>query len=60
MSKEQMSRAVIVRCQPKCGMTNEHMKDWWLVVWNRRSGALPRKQGMLVLDTFKGHPTPGK
>jgi hypothetical protein len=60
VTKEQLPRGVIVRCQPKCWMTNENMKDWWLVVWKRRPGALPRKQGMLVLDTFKGHSTPGK
>jgi hypothetical protein len=31
------------------------MKDWLLVVWNRRPGALLRKQAMLVVDVFKGH-----
>jgi hypothetical protein len=36
MPKEQL----IVRCQPKCCMTNERMKDWLLVVWNRRPGYL--------------------
>jgi hypothetical protein len=40
MSKEQQRRGVIVRWQPKCWMTNEHMKDWLLVVWNRRLGCL--------------------
>jgi hypothetical protein len=39
-------------------MTNELMKDWLLIVWNRRPGVLLRKQGMLVLDAFKGHLTP--
>ena len=34
-------------------MTNEFMKDWLLVVWNRRPGAL-------VLDAFQEHLTPGK
>jgi len=34
------------------------MKDWLLVVWNRRPGAILRKQGMLVMDVFKGHLTP--
>jgi len=53
MPKEQLPRGVIVRCQTKCWMTNECIKDWLLVVWNRRPGAL-------VLDTFKGHLTPGK
>jgi hypothetical protein len=39
-------------------MTSDFMKDWLLVVWNRRPGALLRKRGMLVLDAFKGHLTP--
>jgi hypothetical protein len=38
-------------------MTNE-LKDWMLVVWNRRPGALVRKQQMLVLDALKGHLMP--
>jgi hypothetical protein len=38
--KKQLPSVVIVRCQPKCWMTNERMKDWLLVVWNRRPGCL--------------------
>jgi hypothetical protein len=38
--KDQLPSGVTVRCQPKCWMTNEHMKDWLLVVWNRRPGCL--------------------
>jgi hypothetical protein len=34
------------------------MKDWLLVVWNKRPGVLLRKQGMLVLNAFKRHLTP--
>jgi hypothetical protein len=34
------------------------VKNWYLVVWNRRPGALLRKQGMLVLDAFERHLTP--
>jgi hypothetical protein len=34
------------------------MKDWLLLVWNRRPGALLRKRGMLGLDAFQGHLTP--
>jgi hypothetical protein len=56
--KEQLPRGIIVRCQPKGWMTSDLMKDWLLVVWNRRPGALLRKRGMLVLDAFKGHLTP--
>ena len=37
---------------------NEHMKDWLLVVWNRRPGAILRKPGMLVMDVCNGHLTP--
>jgi hypothetical protein len=39
-------------------MTNQLMKDWLLVVWNRRPGAVLRKLGMLVMDVFTGHLTP--
>jgi hypothetical protein len=58
MPKEQLPRGIIGRCQPKGWMTSDLMKDWLLVVWNRRPGALLRKWGMLVLDAFKGHLTP--
>jgi len=58
--KEQLPRGFIVRCQPKCCVTHVRMKDWLLVVWNRRRGALLRKQGLLVVAAFKGHLTPGK
>jgi len=44
--------------KPKGWMTSQLMKDWLLVVWNRRPGAVLRKQGMLVMDVFKGHLTP--
>jgi hypothetical protein len=56
--KEQLPRGIIVRCQPKGSMTSDLMKDWLLVVSNRRPWALLRKRGMLVLDAFKGHLTP--
>jgi len=36
MPKEQLPSEVIVKCQPKCWMANEFMKDWLLVEWNRR------------------------
>jgi hypothetical protein len=45
---------LIVRCKSNGWMTNELMRDWLQVVWNR-SGVLLRKQGILVLDAFKGH-----
>jgi hypothetical protein len=39
-------------------MTNEMMRGWLRVVWNRRPEYFLRKQGMLVLDALKGHLTP--
>jgi hypothetical protein len=57
MPKEQLPIGIIVRCQPKGLMTSDLIKDWLLVVWNRRAGALLRKWGMLVLDAFKGRNT---
>jgi hypothetical protein len=38
MTKEQLPRGIIVRCQSKGWMTSDLMKDWLLVVWNRRPG----------------------
>jgi len=40
MPKEQLPSGVIVRCQPKSWMTNKCMKDWLLVMWDRRPGCL--------------------
>jgi len=58
VAKEQLPGGIIVRCQPKgCWITNELRKDWLLVEWNRRPGVLVGKQGMLVLDAYKGHLT---
>lgn len=39
-------------------MTDEFMKDWLAEVCKQRPEVLLRKWGMLVLDVFKGHPTP--
>lgn len=33
------------------------LKDWLLVVWKRRPQVILRKQGMLVLNAFKGQLT---
>ena len=38
-------------------MTEELVADWLKVVWGRRPGALLRKRGMLILDSFRGHIT---
>jgi hypothetical protein len=29
--------------------------DWIKVVWNQRPGSLLSKNGLLVVDAFKGH-----
>jgi hypothetical protein len=55
MPKEQLPIGLIVRCQSNGWMTNELIRDWLQVVWNRRPVVLVRKRGMLVLDTLKGH-----
>jgi hypothetical protein len=56
VANEQLPGGIIVRCQTKgCWITNELKKDWLLVEWNRRPGVLMEKQGMLVLDAYKGH-----
>jgi hypothetical protein len=58
VAKEQLPGGITVRCQLKgCWITNELKKDWLLVEWNRRPGVLLGKQGMLVLDAYKGHLT---
>ena len=57
LPKEKLPAGLIFRCQEKGWMTNDLMLDWVKVVWSRRSGALLKKRGMLVLDSFKGHLT---
>ena len=51
-------RGIIVRCQPEVWMISELMKDYLLMIWNRRPGALLRKWGMLALVVLMGHLTP--
>jgi hypothetical protein len=34
-------------------MDDELLRDWIQVVWNRRNRVLLKKQGMIMLDTFK-------
>jgi hypothetical protein len=38
-------------------MTEEFMGKWLREFWDRISGVLLTKRGMLILDTFKGHLT---
>ena len=33
------------------------MQDWLEVVWRRRTGAVPKQRGMLILNGFRGHAT---
>lgn len=54
---EVFPKDVIIRAQPKGWMTEELMKDWIDVVWNKRPGAMLQPKSLLVLDAFKGHTT---
>jgi len=58
LTTEQLLRGIIVRYQPRGWISSELVKNWYLVVWNRRPGALLRKQGMMVLDAFERRLTP--
>jgi len=49
LTPEQLPRRIIVRYQPRGWITNELVRNWYLVVWNRRPG---------VLDAFERHLTP--
>ncbi|KAJ8891683.1 hypothetical protein PR048_004212 [Dryococelus australis] len=55
---EKLPSGVIVRCQDQGRMTGNLTKYWLKVVWERKLGAMLRKRGMFVLDSFKGHLTP--
>jgi hypothetical protein len=55
---EQPPRGITVTYQPRGWITNKLVKNWYLVVWNRRPGALLRKQGVLLSDAFERHLTP--
>jgi hypothetical protein len=43
MPEEQLPIGLIVRCQSNGWMTNELIRDWLQVVWNRRQVMLVRK-----------------
>jgi hypothetical protein len=57
LTTQQLLRGIIVKYQPRGWITNDLVKNWYLVVWSR-TGALLRKQEMLVLDAFESHLTP--
>jgi hypothetical protein len=57
MPKEKLPAGLVFQCQEKCWMTIEFMMVWIKVVWKQRPGTLLNKNGMLVLDSFKGHLT---
>jgi hypothetical protein len=38
-------------------MTEEIMGTWLREFWERISGVLLKKRGVMILDTFKGHLT---
>ncbi|KAM4860750.1 pogo transposable element with KRAB domain [Thomomys bottae] len=46
-----------IRCHRYGWMTEDLMQDWLEVVWRRRTGALPKQRGMLILNGFRGHAT---
>ena len=58
MPKEDLPKGLVFRCQSKGWMINNLMLDRLKVVWNQRPGALLKKSGMLMLDSFRGHITP--
>ena len=57
MPKEKLPLGVIFRCHEKGWMTNDLMVDWLKCVWNKWPGALLKRCGLLVLDSFCGHTT---
>jgi hypothetical protein len=57
LPKEKLPTGIIFKCNVKGWMTEELMVEWLKEVWQRRPGALLKKTGMLVLDSFKGHLT---
>ncbi|XP_037362458.1 pogo transposable element with KRAB domain [Talpa occidentalis] len=46
-----------IRCHRYGWMTEDLMQDWLEVVWRRRTGAVPKQRGMLILNGFRGHAT---
>eukprot|EP00072_Mus_musculus_P066083 XP_017167846.1 PREDICTED: pogo transposable element with KRAB domain isoform X1 [Mus musculus] len=46
-----------IRCHRYGWMTEDLMQDWLEVVWRRRTGAVPRQRGMLILNGFRCHAT---
>ncbi|XP_072504854.1 pogo transposable element with KRAB domain isoform X1 [Notamacropus eugenii] len=46
-----------IRCHRYGWMTEDLMQDWLEVVWKRRTGAVPRQRGMLILNGYRGHAT---
>lgn len=46
-----------IRCHRYGWMTEDLMQDWLEVVWKRRTGAVPKQRGMLILNGFRCHAT---
>ena len=57
MPKEKLQSVVTFRCHEKCWMINDLMVEWLKCVWNKWPGALLKRCGLLVLDSFHGHTT---
>jgi hypothetical protein len=47
-SKEKLPGGIILKCNEKGCMTEKLMVKWLRGVWDRKSGALPKKREMLV------------
>lgn len=57
--KEIFPNNVVVRCHEKGWMDSELVIDWISSVWDRRPGAFLHPESILVLDSSRGHLTPG-
>lgn len=54
---ENFPKKVIVRVNAKGYMTGDMVVQWFRLVWCLWPGALLRLNNVLVLDSFRGHPT---
>ena len=48
---------IILNCNEEGRMTEKLMVKWLRGVWDRKSGALPKKREMLVWNACKGNVT---
>jgi hypothetical protein len=57
LPKDKFPPGIYVRAQEKGWITEDLVRDWVKVMWQRRPGALLNIPSLLVLDSFKGHLT---